>query len=213
VTTAYCTTADVAMAAGKYQTLSAAETTAASASIIQAQAIIEKATGTFFYQAHLQVTTEPVNRVQTRLFLPAPCLSIDNNTITENGSVLTLGTDFLLYQPSPGGIPTGPGYLEKMANSVADWVGPAAIAPWAKLQQSVVVSGVFGYASVPADINKLCAWKAAELLGWLTIDYSDGGGISHQVGKNGMPDWALRILRGRTLNFLDEQYFGIKVLS
>jgi hypothetical protein len=33
------------------------------------------------------------------------------------------------------------------------------------------------------------------------------------VGKNGMPDWALRILRGRTVNFLDEQYFGIKVLS
>lgn len=210
---AYCTVSDVATAAGKYQTLSTAETTAATAAILQASAIIEKATGTFFDQRHLQVTTEAVQARQTKIFMPAPIISIDGNVITEAGFSLTLNTDFLLYQPSVVGIPAGPGWLEKTATPAGGWGDTPGNSIWSTQQKAIVVPGQFGYAAVPYDITKLVAWKAAEILGWVTIDYTDGDGVSKAVLRNGLPKWAESILASRALSYMDEQYFEISVLA
>ena len=214
---AYCTASDVQLAAGKYQTLSAAETTAVTAAIPQAQSIVERITGTFFDQRHLQITTEAVQYRQKRLFMPAPILSIDGNAITENGISLTVGPtgNVLLYQPTLGVTPLGVGWLEKAAGTAGwlNWPGELPAIYWTTQQQGVVVPGVFGYASVPLDITKVTAWKTAEILGWITLDYTDGGGVSKAIMKNGLPDWAMEILRSRSISHQNEQYFNITALS
>lgn len=180
--------------------------------IAQASAIIEKATGTFFDQRHLQVTTEAVQVRQTKIFMPAPLISIDGNVITEAGFTLTLNTDFLLYQPSVVGIPTGPGYLEKTNTPSGGWNDGPGNSVWSNLQKAIVVAGQFGYATVPLDIKKLVAYKAAEILGWVTIDYTDGEGVSKAVLRNGLPKWAESILASRSLSYMDEQYYELLVL-
>lgn len=209
---AYCTASDVATAAGKYQTLSAAEQTAVAAAILQASAIIEKATGTFFDQRHLRVTTEAVSPRQTKIFMPAPIISIDGNVILEAGFTLTLDTDFYLYQPSVVGIPAGPGWLEKTSTPAGGWDNLPGNNSWSTLQKAIVVAGQFGYAAVPYDITKLVAYKAAEILGWVTIDFTDGEGVSKAVLKNGLPKWAESILADHTLSHMDEQYYQLAVI-
>lgn len=210
---AYCTASDVATAAGKYQGLSPAETTVATAAIPQAQEMVEKATGTFFDQRHLKVTTEAVQSRQTKIFLPAPIISIDNNTILEAGVTLTLGTDFLLYQPNLNGIPTGPGWLEKLNSAFSSWNGFRGVPAWTNVQQGIVVAGQYGYAAVPMDIVKLTAYQTARILGWITIDYTDGAGMTQTVVKNALPDWAKETQNSRRVSYIDEQSFQIVTLT
>jgi hypothetical protein len=209
---AYCTQADVMSAAGRFGTLTAAEVTACASAITQAQAWVEKATGTFFDQKHLKVVTQTVRVRQKRIFLPAPVVSIDGNTITENGNVLTLGTDFVLYQPS-----SGPGWLEKLAANIGlqGWMGmSSADGPaWDNTQQCIVVEGQFGYATVPADITKLTAWVAARFLGWVTVSFTNGDGVTKAVLNLDVPEWAKSTIAMRSLSPLDQQYFGISPLA
>ena len=214
---AYCVAADVKQAAGRFdnqQPLTTEETNRINTAIPQAQAMVEKMTGTFFYSQHLQITTESVQVRQKRLFLPVPCISLDNNQITENGVTLTLGTDFVLYQPKDGqGIPLGPGWLEKLWN-------PQNLPPfspwpqcWTNIQQGIVISGMFGYSSVPPDITRATAFFTAQICGMVTQNYVDGAGIARAALNLKRPDWVDAILKGRTVSSMDEQFFDLKVLA
>ena len=217
--TAYATQTDVLQAAGRIgYTPTTAEAAALATAIAQATAWVEKATGTFFDQRHQQVITEPVNVRQTNLFLHAPCISIDNGTITEDGNALVQGTDFFLYQPTQSGIPTGPGYLQKAANSglSGNWGGfnlkPLPM-PWSNNQQAIIIPGTFGFVAVPQDITKAVAWVAAKMLGWVTVSYVENGGISKAVLDLKIPDWVATTLANRAPSHLDQQIFIVTELA
>lgn len=203
---AYCTQADVVTAAGRTQTLTTAEITACAAAMLQATAMFEKATGTWFDSRHLAVTTEAVQTRQRRLFLPAPVISLDS--VVEGDATLTLGTDFYLYQPR-----TGPGWIEKAVATTGSvqFNGPAGT--WTTKQQGVVVSGTFGYSAVPTDVVKATAYIAAQILNWVTVSYQTGDGVAKAVLNLKLPDWVNETIRSRTVSPLDEQYFGYATIT
>lgn len=214
--TVYCTPTDVAQVAAKFQGLTPEETTRALTAITQAQAQVETMTGAFFYNAHLQVKTESVHRRQQKIFLPAPVISLDANGVIEDGSILTQNTDFLLYQPADGaGVPKGPGWLERVTtNMLGTFDGDfPSMWFWSPNQQAISVSGHFGYAAVPLEIQKMTAWMAARMLGWVTFTYTQGDGVSKAAQELGIPDWVLQISRNWKNSHFDEQFFQITVLS
>ena len=203
---AYCTQADVLVAAGRSQALTTAETTACAAAMLQATAMFEKATGTWFDSRHLAVTTEAVQTRQRRIFLPAPVVTLDS--VVEDGATLTQGTDFFLYQPR-----TGPGWIEKATSTTGNvqFNGPAGT--WTVKQQGVVISGTFGYSAVPTDVVKATAYIAAKILNWVTVSYQTGDGVAKAVLNLKLPDWVTETIRSRSVSPLDEQYFGYATIA
>jgi hypothetical protein len=211
---AYCTVTDVARAAAKFQALTAEETTRATDAIGQAQGQIETMTSAFFYQKHLQVITESMHQRQVKLFLPYPCISLDANGVTENGTVLVQGSDFLLYQPMDGQAnPKGPGWIEKVVPSVFPYDFQQFPSFWTNNQQAVSISGQFGYAVVPPEIVKMTAWLAARLLGWITFTFTKADGVSKAAMDLGVPYWWLRGLKNWRTSHLDEQVFILTALA
>ncbi len=213
--TAYCVQEDVLTAGSISRTLTALEISRVASAIVQAQAQLETMLGTFFYQAHLKVVTQAVQSRQTKIFLPAPCISIDSGGVIENGTVLTENTDFLLYQPSNGaGIPTTTGWIEKASGSAGNF-GDNGWGPgfWTNVQQGISISGIYGYAAVPAEVTKMTAYLAARLLGWITFSYVEGDGASKASVALALPDWFLNMKRNWVRNQLDEQFFKITVLT
>lgn len=210
---AYAVANDVLEAAGQIgRSLTTAETTAVTNAIAQASNWMERATSSFFNQQHLQVTTEPPSYRARRCFLPAPCLSIDGNTITEAGVTLTLGTDFYLYTPAGGGA----SWMERAASGMVGfaWTGvPNTPQSWSTIQRGIVVSGVFGYAAVPAEITKAVAWVAARMMGWVTVSYQNGDGIQKAVLDLAVPDWVKATINRYKNSHYDEQFFNIAALA
>jgi hypothetical protein len=213
--TLYCTIEDVLTAGNIFRSLTTEETNRVNTAISQATTRVETMTGSFFYNQHLQITTEATNRRTKKIFLPAPCISIDNDTITENGVTLALNTDFLLYQPTDSyGNPKGLGWMEKMwlnAGTNTQWDSVPGF--WTWNQQAIVISGQFGYATVPEEITKLTAWLAAQLMGWVTFAYTEADGVSKASVNLKMPEWLVHIKRNWTREHYDEQFFNFVVLT
>lgn len=211
---AYCTTADVAQASAKFNALTSEETTRATSAIAQASAQVETLMGTFFNKRHLQVVTQTVHNRQRKLFLPAPCISIDASGVTENGTILVQGTDFYLYQPADGlGNPKGCGWMEKVQPPSSGFIDVNYATFWTNNQLAVSVSGQFGYATIPDEIVKLTAWMAGRLLGWIVFTFTESDGASKSSMNLKFPDWALGIIRSRSVSTYDEQFYQITVLT
>jgi hypothetical protein len=204
---------DVLQAAGQInRTLTTAEQAAVTSAIAEASAWVEQATASFFEQRHLQVTTEPSNYRCQRLFMPAPLISIDSNTIVEAGVTLTLNTDFYLYTPSAGA-----SWLERARSGASGfgWAGPGngSFQAWSNVQQGIVVNGMFGFATTPPDITKAVAWVAAQMLGWVTVSFQAGDGVQKAVLNLKVPDWVEATMQNYENSHMDEQFFNVTVLS
>ncbi len=182
------------------------------AAIIQATGQVQTMLGVFFDNRHLKITTESVRARQQKIFLPVPCISVDANGITEDGTVLALGTDVLLYQPKDGlGKARGQGWLEKKASS--GLFLNSSIPPWwTSSQQGISISGHFGYETVPPEIQKLAAWLAARFLGWLIFVGVKADGVSETAMNLEEPDWVKDIKRAWKVSTYDEQSFQFEVI-
>jgi hypothetical protein len=196
----YCVLEDVKSAAERWNPLTPAEETRANASIVQASRWVDQQTGKFFYARKLAVTTEaPGDRLQ-RLYVPASVIEL--TAVEEDGEELDLD-NVLIY----------PGALEKRNTfqSAGSFV-PAAFAQyWSTSQQGIVVSGTFGYATCPADIVRLTAHVAGNLLGWIVRSYDNGSGVMQSVRDDKtLPMWAKMILDSYRSTAMDQQSFMVK---
>jgi hypothetical protein len=188
---AYCTQDDVKLAANRWTALDTGETARVTDAINKASAYFESQTGSFFDQRTIQVTSEPLNAMQRRLFMPAPVISL--TSVVEAGIDIT--SNVLIYK----------GWLEKNAQAIFNWPGDPVNFYWANQQQAVVVIGVFGYAATPADVVQVVAFLAAQILGWVEKTFITPDGISQSIRDNTLPPWAKDIINTRTLQPFDAQ--------
>ncbi len=197
-TPGYCTADDVKAATSRWSSYTDQSEARVNNAIMRASAIIDDQTGQWFDLRHLQVKTQPHTSTQRKLFMPAPVVTIDS--ITESGATLDASTQILIYGS----------WLEKVTPTP-----PALISAsfnWAVGQQNVVVSGYFGYSTVPLDIVQACAHIAGMILGMVERSYVTGDGSAGAALVNSFPPWVKEILTRRTRTQLQYQPFILTAL-
>lgn len=200
----YCTLADVLAQANRISPFTDTENTRAQAAIAQAMATIDRETGTWFDNRHVQVITETISEKQGKLFMPAPIIS--TTSLTEDDVALVEGddADYLQYDE----------YFVKMKNAQNFLVGnifnPWSM--WSQNPQAIVFIGHLGYATVPSDIAQVCALMAGIYMGIIERTYTTPDGVVGAVRTLKLPEWAVETLRARTRPGYDYQPFIITAL-
>ena len=185
----YCSLEDMRIDGNRWQDLQDDEATRATNVAAQASRLVDRLTGTWFYDRHLRIKTQAPNDMVQQLFMPAPVISL--SSVTENTVAMDL-TDVLTY----------PSWLEKDNGQIV-LVDPFDFGSkkfWSRLQQGIVIEGHFGLvtADLPQEITKLTAHIASTLMGWATRTYTTGDGVEKQVyNTDTLPDWAKAIISDR----------------
>lgn len=161
-------------------------------------AIIDRATGTYFRQAGTTLIPQvywirPVKEGMQKIYLPAPIISI--SSVTELGA--TLGaTSYII-----GGNKDFNYYIEKWSGISGQSTGASwSTSPYSDgtaLREPVKVSGVFGYATVPYDIEQFATELCAILSGLKTKTFMTSEGIQQTVNVTSAPEYAKQLLANR----------------
>lgn len=150
--------------------------------------VINHVTGTFFAQT--TITDEYIDcygmspnkfkmsEDRKKIWCPAPVISI--SSLTEDDTAQTENTDFYLYK-SVGKIEAD-GYFSSE-------------------RRIIKLTGVFGYATIPADIHEAALLIAQTLSGLATTTYLDENGQLDEVIKSNVPGWVWRLLKSRAWSY------------
>jgi hypothetical protein len=150
-------------------------------SITRVSATIDQQTGTWFDSRAKTLYIDPVGIRRTRIFMPAPVVSI--TSITEFGNLLTY-KDYVLAEP--GAIRRTLGFW--MCGQYDD--GSA-------MHNGITVVGTFGFATVPPDVEEACAELSAIVAGIKKRTFVTGDGIEKAVTATTLPDIVKMILANR----------------
>ena len=108
------------------------------------------------------------------IWCPAPIITI--SSLTENSTAQTENTDYYLYK-SIGEIQSA--------------------GTFSSSRRAIVLTGTFGYSTVPKDIKEATLQIAAVLTGLATTIYMDDNGDAQEVIKQNVPSWVWRFLKSR----------------
>ncbi len=188
----YCTPADVKSVTSDWTAQSATWDTRVAAAIINASAMVDQYTNTWWDQRHVSIKTQTCTPDQKRLFLPANLVSLDTNGVTENGIVVS-------------GVVGYPKWIEKPAAGSCRYC-------WRPGQLNIVIAGEFGYATVPYFIEQSTAHLAGILLGMVQRSFSTPDGGQSATLANKMPEFIKTSLEQGRFVGLHQQPFIITAL-
>ena len=144
-------------------------------SINQASRIIDKYTGSFFYEKTLSEEIVDIfgrsnsgiymEKTRRRLFFPAPIISIE---ISEDDVVLTDETDYYVYSSD--------GYVDR------DGI-------WSTNRKAISINGNIGHESVPDNVKRWCISIADAISGLSVKSFLDDSGNQIEIIKNSVPKW------------------------
>ena len=153
-------------------------------SLTASQKIVEHVTGTRFDS--YDITSEYIDQYsytangfkmscdRKSIWCPAPIISV--SSMTEDSTALTENTDFYLYKA------TG----EIQSSGI-----------FSSARRVIVLSGTFGYSSVPSDIKEATLQIAQILTGLATTTYMDDSGDIVPIIKSSVPAWIWKHLKSR----------------
>jgi hypothetical protein len=167
--------------------------------IINASKLIDEWTSSWFDARSVVVSTEACRDGQRKLFVPAPIISVAS--LTENGQALP-SSSYVVYRK----------WIEKRWSNpypVAGYPGAPGLS-WSRGQLNIVLTGVLGHPTPPADIVEATAFVAATIMGIRSeIKQSPSG---HQSASllTSLPDYIQATVRRHAMVGLHQQPFLIE---
>jgi hypothetical protein len=182
---AYCTVPELLVELKRQGDATTKTNTIMELAINRASRFIDDYTGSFFYNK--TVTSEAVDAYAlsdtgfyldpvrlNKISTPAPIITL--TSVIEDGVTLTLNSDYFAYK--------------KACEIVKEYRGT-----WSAEHNAIVLTGTFGYSSVPEEIKHACLAIASAITGMSAQILTDENGDSVAVVRNVVPSWCLDILK------------------